>query len=118
MNKLGMVKENNNNIKSKENSILIVFNNSVDYEVKIYIIFILFNKLFNLVPYKIKNYMIYKMFYIIDIKTYLSTNYSKIVSFLEKNYDYLAIETKNIKAKVDSLEDLIFIKDKVYIFKN
>ena len=110
-------KSSENKIRNNDNSILLVFNTQFDYEIQIYIIFIILWKLTNLDLVKIRNYMSSNLYFIKDVKTYLLNHFSKIESFLEKNFNYLRKENHNedLIEKKDSINDLVMIKDKVYI---
>ncbi len=101
--------------KLKNNSVLLIFDKDVESEVQIYVLFVFFYKIFSIEPDKIKKYMMNNMNYIKDIKTYLQNNYINIISFLEKNYNYLRKEkiNHNLLSNKDPLKDLIYIKDKV-----
>jgi hypothetical protein len=101
--------------KLKNNSVLLIVNKDVEPEVHIHVVFVIFYKIFCLEPDKIKKYMMNNMNYIKDIKTYLQNNYTNLISFLEKNYNYLRKEkiNHNLQSNNDPLKDLIFIKDKV-----
>jgi hypothetical protein len=115
--KLGRNKENKGKIKSKDISVLMIFDKDVSLEVEVYMLFALFYRVFELDPNKIKNFLSNNAYFIKDIKIFLQLNYSKIINFLEKYSDYLKKESLHenlIKPKKkDSLKDLIFIKDKV-----
>jgi len=101
--------------KLQNNSVLLIFDKDVESEVQIYVLFVFFYKIFSIEPDKIKKYMMNNMNYIKDIKTYLQNNYINIISFLEKNYNYLRKEkiNHNLLSNKDPLKDLIYIKDKV-----